>query len=79
MLASLLGTSDFTKILGFGQVQMIVFTLVAMLYIPCISTIACLIKEIGWKNTVLITVFEIIFAIIVGGIAFRILTFTGIL
>jgi len=79
MLASLLGTSDFSKILGFGQVQMVVFTLVVMLYTPCISTIACLIKEIGWKKTVLITVLEIIFAIIVGGIAFRILSITGIL
>lgn len=79
MLTSLLGTSDFAQIPGFGQAQMLVFTLVAMLYIPCISTIACLVNEIGWRKTVLITVFEIIFAIIVGGITFRILTFTSIL
>jgi len=46
-----------------------------MFYIPCISTIAALIKEIGWKRALLITIFEIAFAIALGGIAYRILTF----
>jgi len=55
-------------------VQMIVFTLVAMLYIPCVATIGALAKEFGWKKAWLITVFEILFALLVGGIAFRILT-----
>jgi len=52
---------------------MIVFTLVAMLYIPCIATIAALVKEFGWKKALFITMFEIVFAIIIGGIAFRLL------
>ncbi|HDQ06891.1 MAG TPA: ferrous iron transport protein B [Candidatus Bathyarchaeota archaeon] len=56
------------------SVQMIVFTLVAMLYIPCIATIGALAKEFGWKKALLITVFEILFALLVGGIAFRLLT-----
>jgi ferrous iron transport protein B len=55
-------------------VQMIVFTLVAMLYIPCVATIGALVKEFGWKKALLITVFEILFALLVGGIAFRLLT-----
>jgi ferrous iron transport protein B len=55
-------------------VQMIVFTLVAMLYIPCVATIGALVKEFGWKKALLITVFEIAFALLVGGIAFRLLT-----
>jgi ferrous iron transport protein B len=55
-------------------VQMIVFTLVAMLYIPCVATIGALVKEFGWRKALLITVFEIVFALLVGGIAFRILT-----
>ena len=78
MLATLLGTSNFAAVQGFGPVQMIVFTLVAMLYIPCISTIGALVKELGWKKAYLITVFEIAFAIIVGGIAYRLLLLANI-
>jgi len=73
MLATLLGTTNFAKVPGFGPIQMVVFTIVTMFYIPCISTIAALIKEIGWKKALLITIFEVIFAITIGGIAYRIL------
>ena len=72
MLGALLGTTNFALVLT--PVQMVVFTLVAMLYIPCIATIAALVKEFGWKKSLFITVFEIAFAILVGGIAFRLLT-----
>jgi ferrous iron transport protein B len=72
MLATLLGTTNFAQVMD--PIQMIVFTLVAMFYIPCISTIAVLIKEFGLKKALSITVFEIGFAIILGGIAMRILT-----
>jgi len=73
MLATLFGTTNFAEVPGFGPIQMIVFTIVAMFYIPCISTIAALIKEIGWKRALLITIFEIVFAIALGGIVYRIL------
>jgi Fe2+ transport system protein B len=33
-----------------------------------------LVKDFGWKKSLFITVFEIVFALLVGGIAFRILT-----
>jgi ferrous iron transport protein B len=72
MLATLLGTSNFALVLT--PVQMIVFTLVAMLYIPCIATIAALVRDFGWKKASFITVFEIVFAILIGGIAMRLLT-----
>ncbi|MCK4498247.1 ferrous iron transport protein B [Candidatus Bathyarchaeota archaeon] len=78
MLATLLGTSNFSQVPEFGPIQMIVFTLVAMLYIPCISTIAALVKELGWKKAWVITVFEVSFALIAGGIAFRLLTIANI-
>ena len=74
MLATLLGTTNFAPVLP--PVQMIVFTLVAMFYIPCIATIAALVREFGWKKALFITVFEIVFAIIVGGVALRLLTLT---
>jgi ferrous iron transport protein B len=72
MLATLFGTANFAQVMT--PTQMIVFTLVAMLYIPCVATIGALVKEFGWKKALLITVFEIVFALFVGGIAFRILT-----
>ena len=71
MLAALLAP---TGLASLTPVQMIVFTLVAMLYIPCIATIAALVRDFGWKKSLFITVFEIAFAILVGGIAMRLLT-----
>jgi len=73
MLATLLGTTNFADVPGFGPVQMVVFTLVAMFYIPCIATIAALVREFGWKKALFITVFEILFALTIGGIASRLL------
>jgi ferrous iron transport protein B len=72
MLATLFGTTNFAQVMT--PVQMVVFTLVVMLYIPCVATIGALVKEFGWKKALLITVFEIVFALLVGGIAFRLLT-----
>jgi ferrous iron transport protein B len=55
-------------------VQMVVFTLVAMFYIPCVATISVLVRELGWRKALYITIFEIVFAIILGGVALRLLT-----
>lgn len=75
MLAALLGTTDFGSVLT--SLQMIVFTLVVMLYIPCIATVASLVKEFGWKKALLITVLEIVFALFIGGVALRLLMMAG--
>ncbi len=72
MLATLLGTTNFAAVLT--PIQMIVFTIVAMFYVPCIATITALLKEFGAKKALLITVFEIAFAIAIGGAILRILT-----
>jgi ferrous iron transport protein B len=71
MLAALLAPTGLAIL---TPVQMVVFTLVAMFYIPCIATIAALVKEFGWKKALFITVFEIVFAIVLGGVALRLLT-----
>jgi ferrous iron transport protein B len=76
MLATLLGTTNFAQVLT--PLQILVFTVVAMFYIPCISTIAALIREFGWKKALFMTVFEIVFAITLGGVAFRLLPVLGI-
>jgi ferrous iron transport protein B len=56
------------------QVQFIVLALVAMLYLPCASTIAVLAREFGWKSAGVITTANFTTAIVLGGIAFRLLS-----
>ena len=60
--------------LYFSPVQLVVMALVAMLYIPCVSTIAILVKEFGWKAATTISLANIAAAVLIGGLAFRLLT-----
>jgi ferrous iron transport protein B len=69
---ALLGTSNL--LMGFSPLQLVVMALVAMLYIPCISTMAIMGKEFGWKATAVITAANIAVALVVGGLAFRLLS-----
>jgi len=71
MLATLLGTANFAQVLS--PVQMIVFTLVVMFYVPCVATIAALVREFGLKKAFLVTAFEVAFAVVIGGVAARLL------
>ncbi|MBO3841578.1 MAG: ferrous iron transport protein B [Candidatus Brockarchaeota archaeon] len=76
MLATLLGAADLSKALT--PVQMTVFTIVSMFYIPCVATIATLVMEFGWRKALVITLSEIVLALILGGLAFRILILAGL-
>jgi ferrous iron transport protein B len=60
--------------LYFSPIQLVVMALVAMLYIPCVSTIAILGKEFGWKAATIISLANITTAVLIGGLAFRLLT-----
>ncbi|OIO22026.1 hypothetical protein AUJ17_00695 [Candidatus Micrarchaeota archaeon CG1_02_47_40] len=71
MLGSIFGTTNFGAFLS--PLQMLVFTLVMVFYIPCSATIATLVREFGWKKAAAVTIFEIIFALLLGGIALRLL------
>lgn len=71
-LAALFGTTVFSSVLT--PVQLIVFALVSMLYVPCISTILALAKEFGWKQALAITAFEAGLAVALGAVAFRVLS-----
>jgi ferrous iron transport protein B len=68
---AMLGTTDL--LVGFTPVQLVVMALVAMLYIPCVSTVAILGKEFGWKATAVMTAANIAVALVVGGLAYRLL------
>jgi len=48
--------------------QMIVFSLVTMLYVPCFATIIIIAKNSSWKYALQITILEISMAILIGGI-----------
>ncbi len=76
MLAALAGTTNFALVMT--PAQMLVFALVTMLYIPCASTIAALVKETGLRKALFITVFEVLFAVLVGGLFYRLLLLLGI-
>lgn len=55
------------------NIQMIVFSLVTMLYIPCIATIAVFIREFGWRKALAVTIIDITLALFLGGLAYRLL------
>jgi ferrous iron transport protein B len=55
-------------------VQLITLALIGMLYIPCLSTIAVLAKDFGWKTAAAISMANFASAIIVGGVVFRLLS-----
>ena len=71
LLASIMGTTNFALIMT--PTQMFVFAFVVMIYIPCIATIAVLRKEFGVKIAALISFSEIVLAVILGGLIYRIL------
>ncbi len=71
LLATAAGTTDISQVMS--PLQMIIFALIIMIYIPCIATIAAMVKETGWKRAMYITIFEITLALLIGGIAFRVL------
>ena len=54
-------------------IQFIILALVSMLFIPCLATLTILLREFGWKATSTIALANITTAIIVGGIAYRVI------
>ncbi len=49
--------------------QLFVFALITTLYIPCIATVAVLVREYRWKYTLILATTTIFLAFFVGGIA----------
>uniref|UniRef100_A0A7C4EKK8 Ferrous iron transport protein B n=1 Tax=Thermodesulfovibrio aggregans TaxID=86166 RepID=A0A7C4EKK8_9BACT len=57
------------------NIQLIVFTIFTIFYMPCVGTIGVLIKEFGTRKTVLITFLTIIIALLLAGLSRVILSF----
>ncbi len=63
-------------LIGIGNIsisQIIAFTIFTMLYMPCISTLAVLCREVGIKYALLITVYMLVLAIVISYISYMIL------
>ena len=50
------------------DIQMFVFSLVTMLYIPCFATIIVIAKQTNWKYALQISLLEIALALLIGGL-----------
>ncbi|MCJ7648353.1 MAG: ferrous iron transporter B, partial [Candidatus Lokiarchaeota archaeon] len=60
-----------------SPIQMITFSLVSMLYVPCFATIIIIAKQTNWKYALQISLLEISLALAIGGIVnFSFLLFT---
>ncbi len=67
MLAIASGTFIFSTVMT--SVQIFVFCLVVTLYVPCIATFAVVVRELNWRWAVGGSIFTIMLAVVVGGIA----------
>jgi len=72
LLADIGGTFDFSRILA--PVQMVVFAIITMIYIPCIATIAALARELGAKRALAVAALDSILAVFLGGVAYHLLS-----
>jgi len=71
LLASVAVFGSTNLALFLTPVQLITLALIGILYIPCLSTIAVLAKEFGWKTAATISAANFVVALVVGGIAYR--------
>lgn len=63
-LAVLAGTAELSTVMT--ELQIYIFAVMSTLFVPCISTMAVLSRENGWKIALLITVFTVILGIAIG-------------
>lgn len=65
-LVILSGTADLASVLTAGQIY--VFAVVSVLFIPCISTIAVLVKVVGARITFLVSLYTLILGVCIGAL-----------
>ncbi|HJJ32135.1 MAG TPA: ferrous iron transport protein B [Methanocorpusculum sp.] len=63
-LAVMAGTTELLTVLSAGQLY--IFAIVCVLFVPCISTIAVLMREHGAKKALLIAMFTLILGLLMG-------------
>ncbi|MCF2141551.1 MAG: ferrous iron transport protein B [Candidatus Lokiarchaeota archaeon] len=68
LLEMFVASQGLTMVQFMNPLQMLTFTLVTMLYIPCLATIITIKKETGWKFALQVMFLELGIALIFGGI-----------
>ncbi|MFX1573859.1 MAG: ferrous iron transport protein B [Promethearchaeota archaeon] len=68
LLALLANSMNLPLLELLSPIQMIIFSLVTMLYIPCFATVVLIAKETNWKYALQIALLEIGLALMIGGI-----------
>lgn len=69
------GASARNLLVFMTPLQILVFALVVTIYIPCVAAVSVLGKELGWKTALFIVIFTIALALVVGGIAYRVIPY----
>jgi ferrous iron transport protein B len=64
MLVQALGTTHLSTVMTNGQ--MLTFTLFVVFYVPCVATVAVMAKELGWRDTAIISAFSVVLAVFIG-------------
>jgi ferrous iron transport protein B len=64
MLVQALGTTQLATVMSNGQ--MLTFTLFVVFYVPCVATVAVMAKELGWRDTAVISAFSVVLAVVIG-------------
>ena len=67
LLGVALGTEKFATVMSEGQ--LVVFTLFVMFYVPCVSTVATMAREIGWRWATASVVGQTALALLIAGAA----------
>ena len=70
-LAILAGTANLGAVLS--SLQLYIFAVVTVLFVPCLATITVLLREVGSKITLAITVYTVALGLLVGSLLFHIL------
>jgi len=70
-LAILAGTADLGAVLS--SLQLYIFAVVTVLFIPCLATITVLLREVGSRITLAVTIYTVALGLFVGGLMYRIL------
>lgn len=67
MLGQALGTTDFASVMS--PAQLVVLTLFVTFYVPCVSSVATLVREVGWRWTAVSVALSMGIALAVAGLA----------
>ena len=64
MLRQALGVNDFSQALTY--LQMLVFTVFVVFYVPCLATLSALRRELGWRSMLAVSALTVVIAMAAG-------------